>query len=264
MAFAASSFGTVHYELGGQPRGLPIVFCNSLGTDTRIWGAVVDELAADYRLVTYDKRGHGLTSVPRGPYSIAELSGDLLELVDTLGIDRFALVGISVGGLIAQRFALDHPERITGLVLCDTAAKIGDAASWSDRMAAVAADGLSGIADAVMQRWFPDELRAGRQSEIEGWRNLLLRSPVEGYLGTCAALRDADLTAEIGRIRQPTLVLAGAEDQSTPVLLVEAMANQLPAVHFTTIEQAGHLPCIDQPVRVAQLIRDYLLEVGHA
>jgi len=264
MAFAAASFGTVHYQCSGQPRGLPIVFSNSLGTDTRIWDAVVDELAPDYRLVTYDKRGHGLTSVPRGPYTIADLSADVLELVDALEIDRFALVGISVGGLIAQRFALDHPERIAGLVLCDTAAKIGDASVWCNRMDAVAAGGLEAIADAVMLRWFPSELRAGRTAEIDGWRNLLLRSPVEGYLGTCAALRDGDLASEIGAIKQPTLVLVGAEDQSTPVALVRAMADRLPAVHFATVDGAGHLPCIDQPARTAQLIRDYLLEVGHA
>lgn len=264
MAFAALSFGTVHYQLSGQPRGLPIVFCNSLGTDTRIWDGVVDELAPDYRLVTYDKRGHGLTSVPPGPYGIEDLSADLLELVEALKIDRFALVGISVGGLIAQRFALDHPERIAGLVLCDTAAKIGDAASWSDRIAAVEAGGLEAIADAVMLRWFPAELRAGRDAEIEGWSNLLLRSPVEGYLGTCAALRDADLTDEIGGITQPTLVLAGAEDQSTPVSVVCAMADRLPAVHLAIVDRAGHLPCIDQPARVSLLIRDYLLEVGYA
>ena len=264
MAFAAASFWTVHYQLSGQPGGLPVVFCNSLGTDTRIWDAVVDELAGDYRLLTYDKRGHGLSSVPRGPYSIADLSADLHELVDALHLDRFALVGISVGGLIAQRFALDHPERISGLVLCDTAAKIGDAASWSDRMAAVAAGGIGAIADAVMLRWFPEELRTGRAAEIDGWRNLLLRSPVEGYLGTCAALRDADLTSEIDAIKQFTLVLAGAQDQSTPVALVRAMADRLQAAHFATVDQAGHLPCIDQPVRVAQLIRDYLLEIGYA
>ena len=264
MGFAAASFGTVHYQLSGRPRGLPIVFCNSLGTDTRIWDAVVDELAPDYRLVTYDKRGHGLTSVPPGPYSLADLSSDLLELVEALEIDRFALVGISVGGLIAQRFTLDHPERIAGLVLCDTAAKIGDAAVWCNRMDAVAGGGMEAIADAVMQRWFPEELRAGREAEIEGWRNLLLRSPMEGYLGTCAALRDADLTGEIGAIKQPTLVLAGTQDQSTPVAVVEATANRLRAVHFATVDQAGHLPCIDQPARVAELIRDYLLEVGHA
>lgn len=264
MAFAAASFGTVHYQLSGQPRGLPIVFCNSLGTDTRIWDGVVEALAPDYRLITYDKRGHGLSSVPAGPYSIESFADDLLELVEALGLERFALVGISVGGLIAQRFALDHAERIAGLVLCDTAAKIGDVASWSERINTVETGGLAAIADGVMQRWFPGELRMGRETEIEGWRNLLLRSPVAGYLGTCAALRDADLTGEVGNIKQPTLVLVGAEDQSTPVPLVRAMADRLPAVHFAIVEGAGHLPCIDQPARVSQLIRDYLLEVGHA
>lgn len=264
MGFAAASFGTVHYQCNGQPRGLPIVFCNSLGTDNRIWDAVVAALAPDYRLIRHDQRGHGLSSVPSGPYTIAELAADLGELVDALGVERFALVGISVGGLVAQRFALDHPERLVGLVLADTAPRIGDAAHWSDRMAEVEQGGLAAIADAVMQRWFPGELRAGREAEIDGWRNLLLRSPAAGYLGTCAALRDADLTEEIGAITQPTLVLAGTADQATPVALVEAMANRLRAVHFATVDKAGHLPCIDQPLRVAQLIGEYLLEVGHA
>jgi 3-oxoadipate enol-lactonase len=262
MSFSASSFGTVHYRLTGDANGTVIVFCNSLGTDTTIWDDVLDELN-DFRLLTYDKRGHGLSSVPPGPYTIAELAGDLLELVEHLGIDRFVLVGISVGGLIAQRFALDHSERLMGLVLCDTAAKTGDEATWNERIEAVRAGGMAAIADAVLARWFPDGTRAGRDTEITGWRNLLMRSPPEGYAATCAALRDANLTDEIVGIRLPTLVVVGAEDQSTPVSLVRATADRIPGARFEVIERAGHLPPIDQPTLIARLIRSHVEEHVH-
>src|SRR5690606_13355289 len=154
----------------------------------------------------YDKRGHGLSSVPPGDCTIGDLSGDLLELADRLEIDRFALVGISVGGMIALHLAAHHPERLTAVIACDTAARIGDAATWNGRIEAVRNGGMTAIADAILLRWFPANIRAGRATELDGWRNLLLRCPVEGYVGTCAALRDADLTDAVGRIDVPTLV----------------------------------------------------------
>lgn len=263
MPFAALSYGVVHYRDEG-PRGAPaIVFVNSLGTDLRIWDGVVAALISDYRVVTYDKRGHGLSSVPAAPYTVDDFSGDLLELADHLGLDRFALVGVSVGGMIALRFALDHPERLVAVVACDTAAQIGDAATWNGRIDAVRSGGMEAIADAVLLRWFPTTIRDGRDAEIAGWRNLLLRSPVEGYVGTCAALRDADLTAKVGSISVPTLVIVGAEDQSTPVALVRATSDRIPGARFEVIEKAGHIPSIDQPERLTQLIANHIAEHAH-
>ena len=262
MGFAALRFGTVYFRLAGPPDAAVIVFCNSLGTDTRIWDGVLDELK-DHRVLTYDKRGHGLSSVPPGPYSIADLAHDLLELVDLLGVGRFTLVGISVGGLLAQQFALDHPERLSALVLCDTASRTGDAATWNARIEAVRAGGMEAVADLVLTRWFPDSVRAGREAEIDGWRNLLLRSPVEGYAATCAALRDANLTGEVARIVVPTMVVVGAEDQSTPVAVVRSTADSIPGARFEIIEAAGHLPCIDQPQVLARLIRSHVEEHAH-
>jgi 3-oxoadipate enol-lactonase len=264
MTFAAASFGTVHFREAGNPDRLPLVFCNSLGTDARIWDGVIERLAPDFRLISYDKRGHGLSSVPSGPYDIAQLASDLLDLVDLLELERFALAGVSIGGLVAQQFALDHPDRLAGLVLCDTLAKFGDAAQWSDRIARVAAGGMEAIADMVLLRWFPMDIRQGREAEILGWRNLLLRSPADGYIATCAVLSEADLTSRVGTIAMPTLVLCGECDQATPLEAVWAFANQLPKSRFVSIAGAGHLPSIDQPDRVAQLIRDYLQEVSNA
>ncbi len=263
MTFASSSFGVVHYRSAGPAHAPAIILGHALGTDSRIWNGVVDELSRDYGVIAYDLRGHGLSSVPQPPYRLDQLAADVLDLADHLSLDRFALAGVSVGGLVAQRFALDHPDRLAGLVLCNTAARIGDDALWNARIGAVEAGGLEAIADGVLMRWFPAALREGRQDEIAGWRNMLLRSPVPGYVGTCAALRDADLTAEIAGIAMPTLVVAGEDDQSTPVALVRGTAKRLPAAQFEIIARAGHLPCIDRPDELARLMRGYLAEVGH-
>ena len=263
MAFAALSYGVVRYRVIG-PRDAPaLVLVNSLGTDLCIWDGVVDQLATDHYVITYDKRGHGLSSVPPAPYAIADLSRDLLELVDHLGLDRFALAGVSVGGMVAMRFATDHPERLASVVLCDTAARIGDAATWNARIDAIRQDGMAAIADAVLLRWFPLSIRAGRDAEIAGWRNLLLRSPVEGYAGTCAALRDADLSAAVARISVPTLVVVGAEDKSTSPDLVRATADHIPGARFEVITGAGHIPSIDRPAELARLIRKHVEEAAH-
>ncbi len=263
MSFAALHYGVVHYRDDGRRDAPVIVFVNSLGTDLRIWDDVVAQLANDYRCVTYDKRGHGLSSVPAAPYSMAEMSSDLQQLVDKLGIERFTLVGVSIGGMIGQRFALDHPHRLSALVLCDTAARVGDAETWNGRIDTVREAGLVAMADAVLLRWFPEAIRHGRDTEIAGWRNLLLRTPVEGYAGACAALRDTDLTEEIGRIAMPTLVVVGAEDASTPVELVRATADRIPGARFQVIERAGHIPSIDQPSVLARLIRNHVEEHAH-
>lgn len=258
MAFATLSFGKLHYRDAGRPDAPAVLFLNSLGTDMRIWDSVVEQLVDKYRLITFDQRGHGQSDVPEGPYSIGELAGDAIELADRLGLDRFAVVGVSVGGMIALRLAIDHPERLTALVACDTAARIGDEATWNGRIEAVRTLGLAAIADTVLQRWFPDSIRKGRDAEIEGWRQLLLASPAEGYAGTCAALRDADLTDEVAAIRVPTLVVAGKEDQSTPVALVKATADRIAGARFEVIDGAGHLPSIDRPATLATLIRQHL------
>lgn len=253
----------LHYRIDG-PAGAPVlVLVNSLGTDPRIWDGVIALLGERYRVVSYDKRGHGLSDAPQGDYSIDDHAADLHGLLDHLGIEQLALAGVSVGGLIAQRFALLHPARLTALILCDTAAKIGEAAMWNSRIEAVRNGGLSSIADAVMTRWFTDDFRAGRSTELAAWRNLFERMSATGYIGTCAALRDADLRDTVPAIATPTLVVVGDQDLSTPVDLVRDTAQRIPGARFHIIADAGHIPSIEQPEALTALITTFLSEVGH-
>lgn len=263
MAFARINGIVLHYRLAG-PAGAPILaLVNSLGTDARIWDQVIDLLADRYRIISYDKRGHGLSGAPAGDYTLDDNVADLAGLLDHLGIARLALAGISVGGMIAQRFALLHPNRLAALILCDTAAKVGDAAMWNGRIDAVRGNGLGSIADAVMARWFSDEFRRNRPDELAGWRAMFERMPVDGYAGTCAALRDADLRAAIAAIAVPALAVAGDQDLSTPAEMVRDMATRIPGARFELIAGSGHLPPIEQPAALTTLMKQFLSEAGH-
>jgi 3-oxoadipate enol-lactonase len=263
MAFARINDVVLHFRVEGSPSAPPLVLANSLGTDARIWDRVIDRLAGRYRVISYDKRGHGLSGAPDGDYSLDDHVDDLDGLLRHLGIERLALAGVSVGGLIAQGFALRHPERLAALVLCDTAPKVGDATMWNQRIAAVREHGLAAIAEAVMTRWFSERFQRVQADELAGWRNMFLRMPVGGYAGTCAVLRDADLRDAIGAIATPTLVVAGEQDLSTPVELVRGAAEAIAGAQFAIIPDCGHIPSIEQPQALAALMTKFLNEVGY-
>lgn len=263
MAFVRTNGVLLHCRLHGRASAPAVALVNSLGTDARIWDEVSERLADRYRVLSYDKRGHGLSDAPPGEYSLNDHVADLAGLLDHAGMSRVALAGVSVGGLIAQGFALAHPERLAALVLCDTAPKVGDAAMWNGRIAAIRRDGLCSIADGIMERWFSAEFRRTRGDDLAGWRNLFVRSDVEGYCGTCATLRDTDLSADVGAIRTPTLVLVGEHDGSTPVSVVQALADAIPGARFEVIANAGHIPSIEQPARTAALMAAFFKEAGH-
>lgn len=262
MAFTRIDGRLVHWRESGSREAPPVILVNSLGTDFRIWDEVAAALSSDWRVVTYDKRGHGLSEVPTGPYAITDFTDDLIGLADHLGLKRFALVGLSIGGLIGQDLAVRHPERLTALVLADTAPKVGTAESWSGRIEAVRKNGLAAIADPVMERWFTPVFHAERPDDLAGWRNALLRQPADGYIATCEALRDADLTASISAINVPTLAVAGDGDLSTPPDLVQAMAERIPNARFALIEGCGHIPPVEQPARLLALVTDHLEKHG--
>lgn len=262
--FARIDDVVLHYRLQGRAGAPVLALANSLGTDARIWDDVIALLAERYRILSYDKRGHGLSDAPAGDYALDAHVDDLAGLLDHLEIDRLALAGVSVGGLIAQRFALRYPGRLAALVLCDTAPKVGDAAMWNARIAAVRDGGLGAIVEAVMPRWFTDAYRQQRPDDLAGWRNMFLRQPVTGYAGTCASLRDADLRDAIGAISTPTLVVAGDRDLSTPPDLVRDAAGRIPGARFETIPDCGHIPSIEQPGALAAIMTSFFHEVGHA
>jgi 3-oxoadipate enol-lactonase len=263
MAFVRINGVLLHYRLHGRDGAPALALVNSLGTDARIWDGVIDLLSADYRILSYDKRGHGLSDAPPGDYSIDHHLGDLAGLLDHLGIRRIALCGVSVGGVIAQGFAARFANRLAALVLCDTAPRIGDLAFWTARIDAIRNNGLASIVDGIMQRWFSPRFHRERADDLAGWRTMFLRSDLDGYCATCATLRDTDLTADIRNIATPTLAVVGDADGSTPVELVRATAASIPNARFEIIGECGHIPSIEQPAILAGLMRSFLKEAGH-
>ncbi|WP_230530936.1 3-oxoadipate enol-lactonase [Microvirga roseola] len=262
MAFIRANGIVLHYQVLGRAGAPTLVFINSLGSDFRIWQEVAPAFADHYRVVLYDKRGHGLSDAPPAPYTMDYHVNDLVALLDHLKVAKAALVGLSVGGMIAQRMAVHFPDRVAALTLCCTAAKIGTADLWAERIAAVETGGIEPLVDNVLQRWFTPAFRETRPDETTGWRNMLVRMPAHGYAGTCAAIRDTDLTADAGRIAVPTLCVAGDPDGSTPAEIVQGTANLIPNARFALIESCGHIPCVEQPAALASLIGGHLREAG--
>jgi 3-oxoadipate enol-lactonase len=262
MHFKSLNDIVVHYADLGSAEKPVLVFANSLGTDFRIWDGVVARLAERFRIVLYDKRGHGLSGLGRPPYSIADHVGDLAALLDELAVEGAVVCGLSVGGLIAQGLYAARPELVAGLVLSDTAHRIGTTELWNGRIAAIEAGGIDSIAEAVLERWFSRALRESDPDALAGWRHMLTRTPPDGYLGTCAAIRDADFTEAAKKIAVPALCIVGAEDGATPPALMRETANLIPGCGYEVIEGAGHLPCIERPEAVATLIERFAREHG--
>lgn len=263
MKFITINGNTIHYVHEGLPDGPPLLFLNSLGTDLRIWDALVPYFSSRYQIIRYDKRGHGLSDAPPGPYKLEDLTADLAHLLDHLGLAEAVLVGDSVGGMIALDFAIRYPQRVPGLILCDTAARIGTADYWHERITAVRSGGLAPLAEAILSRWFSPAFASQQPAAYRGYYNMLTRTPLEGYAGTCEAIRDADLRAQVGQIGAPALVLCGAEDGATPPELVRGLAEALRHGRFALIAHAGHIPSLEQPAAMSALIEEFLQEIGY-
>jgi 3-oxoadipate enol-lactonase len=258
MSFTRVNGGVVHYRDEGPRERHVLAFINSLGTDFRIWDDATDILSRDFRIIRYDKRGHGLSEAGPDKYDMADYAQDLSGLLDSLGVARATVVGVSIGGLIAQELYRQRPGLFSSLVLSDTAAKIGTAESWDERVAEVERGGIEAIADSILQRWFTADFRARRSDELTGWRAMLTRTPKHGYLAACGALKRADLRAHLPAIAVPTLCLVGEEDGSTPVALVRETADAIKASRFEVIKGTGHLPNLEQPKNFASLVAEHV------
>lgn len=250
----------LHHAASGPEDGLPVVFANSLGTDFRVWDRLLPLLPEGLRVLRYDMRGHGLSDAPPGDYGMGGLVADAAGLMDHLGMRGALVVGLSIGGVVAQGLAAERPDLVRALVLCCTAAKIGTAETWNARIDAVRRSGIEGLADGVLERWFSRRFRAERPDELALWRHMLTRTPPEGYRGCCAALAETDLRLSTAALRQPTLAVAGSEDGATPPDLVRETAESIPGARFALLRGAGHIPPVEAPEALAALIRGFMKE----
>ena len=256
MHYLTRPFGAIHVQIDG-PDGAPtVVFANSLGTDLRLWHKVLPLLPQGLRFVRYDKRGHGLSGVDADSRDIADHISDAMAVIEAFGQRPVAFVGLSIGGLIAQGVAAQRPDLLRALVLSNTAAKLGSAQGWAERIASVQAGGCAAIADAVMARWFGPAFR--QSAELPLWRNMLARTSGAGYIAACHALAGADHRVQTARITLPTLAIGGEVDASTPPGVVKETADLIAGATYAEIAGAGHLPCVEAPAAWAALVSPFL------
>lgn len=238
----------VHYRIdGGGPDRPWLVFCNSLGTDLHMWNAQVAALSSDYQILRYDRRGHGQSGAPVPPYDLADLGGDVIAILDRLGINHAHFCGLSIGGLTGQWLAIHHGSRFDRVVVCATAPRIGTAEGWQARIGDVTARGLGDLVPATAERWFMPQFRAAEPDRAAAILDGLAATSITGYVGCCAALADADLGNRLGLIANPLLAVSGADDPVCPPSDLEAIAAgvqrghhlSLPGRHIVNVESAA-------------------------
>lgn len=260
MTFANINGLSIHYKFIEGNKQKTFVLINSLGTDFRIWDAVVAQLLPHGSVLCYDKRGHGLSETAPEGKGMEGYYEEILGLLDFLNIQSCIPVGLSVGGRIAMLLAARHPDRVEKLVLCDTAHIIGTTQNWNERINLVRTIGLAALSNAVMERWFSKEYRETNAVAIKAYQRMIANASVEGYIQCCEAVRDADLTDIAKSIPHKTVCVVGSADLATPPELVESLSKLINGSQFKVIEGSGHIPCIDNSNILSSLILEFVKE----
>lgn len=249
----------VHYQIDGRASAGTVLLSGSLGSDLGMWDPQVAPLVdAGFCVVRYDHRGHGRSPVPAGPYTIAELAGDLLDLLDHLGVRKTYVAGLSLGGMVGMWLSQHAQDRLTGLTLCCTSARLGPEEMWAERARLVREQGMAAVADAVVDRWLTPAYAAARPDVVERLTSMVLATPAEGYASCCQAIERMDLRSDLWRIHVPTLVVAGAQDPAAPVPHADLVARSVAAGKLEVLDPAAHLANVEQPERLTELLLDQL------
>jgi 3-oxoadipate enol-lactonase len=243
------------HRFDGDPAAPVLMLAGSLGSTLAMWERQLP-LAERFRLLRYDHPGHGGSPPAVGPLTIDDLGGGAVELLDELELERVSFCGVSLGGMVAMWLASRAPDRVERLVLCCTAALLGPREFWDERAELVRREGMAAVADTVVGRWFTPRFHETRPSEVDRFRAMLLGTDPESYARCCEAIRDLDLRGDLGAIVAPTVVIAGAEDRSTPVEHAETIVRGIGGSRLLVIPDAAHLANVEQ----ADAVNDAVLE----
>jgi 3-oxoadipate enol-lactonase len=256
VPFAEINNTRLFYRLEGRSDLPALVFSHSLGCDHNMWAPQMPDLLEHFQVLRYDTRGQGASDVPAGDYTLDQLGQDVLALADALGLGKFAFCGLSMGGAVGQWLAINAPQRLSALILANTAPKLGTPDTWNERRKAVLSGGMRAIVDATMQRFFS----ADKQDAVwaQSTRRVILGSDPKGYAACCAALRDTDMRASLSRISVPTLIVGGHQDPSTPWEgNGSVLAANIPGAK-TVLLQTAHLSNLEEPVAFTRAVLDFL------
>jgi 3-oxoadipate enol-lactonase len=245
-----------HYELSGGDSPV-LLLSNSLGTNFSMWDPQMAEFQRRFRVLRYDTRGHGQSSVTPGDYTIDQLGRDVVGLLDSLRLDRVHFCGLSMGGMIGMWLGVHAPNRVNRLVLCNTAARIGTKEIWNARIASVRKEGMKSVAAAVIERWFTPEFRARFPHKVAPAQRMLENAPPEGYAACCAGIRDMDQRDAIAQIEAPTLVIYGGKDPVIPLPDAHFLAAKIPGANESELD-AAHLSNVEQAEAFTKTVSSFL------
>ncbi|CAM5353477.1 3-oxoadipate enol-lactonase 2 OS=Afipia felis OX=1035 GN=catD PE=4 SV=1 [Afipia felis] len=249
----------LNVSVDGRDGGPTLMLSNPLGTTLQIWEPQMAALTRYFRVIRYDRRGHGKSGTPPGPYSVADFGRDALAILDDLNIARTHWCGLSIGGAVGQWMAANHPGRIDQLVLANTTCHVADPAPYQARIKTVTEKGLDAIADGVMTGWFTEEFRDREPQTVSRVRTMLTSNPVAGYTASCGALIGLDLREALPRIKARTLVMAGRYDASSPLQMAATIRAGIPGASLTILE-AAHLSNVETPYGFNEALIGFLTQ----
>ncbi|NOJ67321.1 3-oxoadipate enol-lactonase [Acinetobacter indicus] len=257
MPTFTSQDAEINYQTFGDATKPALVFSNSLGTNFKMWQPQIDHFQQDFFVICYDTRGHGASSAPQGPYTLDQLGQDVVNLLDHLNIEKAAFCGISMGGLTGQWLAINKPERFSHVVVCNTAAKIGQEQAWNERATLVREQGLTPIASTAAGRWFTEPFIQSNAATVATLSNDLGAGSPEGYASCCEALAKADVREQLKDIQVPVFIVAGQQDPVTTVADGEFMQQRIANAELFEIN-ASHISNIEQPEAFNQAVQAFI------
>jgi len=249
----------INVSVEGRDGGPTLMLSNSLGCTMQMWEPQMAALRQLFRVIRYDRRGHGKSDAPPGPYSMERFGRDVLAILDDLNVEKTHWCGLSMGGMVGQWLGANAPERFGKLILANTSCYYPDPTNWLNRIKAVKEGGIASIADTVISGWLTADFREREPQVAARMKAMLIASPVESYLACCEALSALDQRALLPKIKSPTLVIAGRQDMATPIASAELIRSQIPGASLTILD-AAHISNVEQPHAFTEAVVGFLTQ----